>query len=85
MLSLAALDTNIYTFGGQLNSSSSDRFKFSLNLNVLDDYRGLIVDMLIGKEGCHVFQAIWPKHNIYTHLVANLTHCLQIILLFLLI
>ena len=38
MSSFAALGTNIYTFGGKLNSSSLDHFIFSFNLNVLDVY-----------------------------------------------
>jgi hypothetical protein len=46
MSSFAALGTNIYTFGGQLHSPSSDRFTFSPNLNVLDVYRWPIVDVL---------------------------------------
>jgi hypothetical protein len=46
MSSFAALGTNIYTFGGQVHSSSSDHLTFSPNLNVLDVYRWPIVDVL---------------------------------------
>ncbi|KAE8098827.1 hypothetical protein FH972_016862 [Carpinus fangiana] len=46
MSSFVALGTNIYTFGGQLHSSSSNRFTFSPNLNVLDVYRWPIIDVL---------------------------------------
>ena len=46
MSSLAALDTNIYTFGGQLNLSFLDHFLFSPNLNVLDVYRWPIIVVL---------------------------------------